>query len=292
MDRTILVAGATGYLGSNFIEKYLGKEGVRLVPIVRRPRPAWGGLATLRYDELPGEKVAEYAGEHATLLHLIGSGRETSLNAIYEGNVASTRLLVQTCRAAGIQRIVYLSGYGVQQATTDVYYRSKAAAEEIIRGSGLSYAILRPSYIVGGNDELTPDLIKQARNGTVLVPGDGRYRIQPLYLDDVLQVLFTLATDRADVAGVFDLLGPPVPIGTFLADLARRVNPEVRFEHQDLALLMREAIFGERPRYSLSELAILVSDAVGEPTGSLLGVELQSYAEILDHIIPRSSSQV
>jgi NADH dehydrogenase len=67
------------------------------------------------------------------------------------------------CKRAKIKKIVYNSGLGVNKSTTFGYFISKLKAEQQIIKSGLDYAILRASYIIGKNDPLTKNLLKQAK---------------------------------------------------------------------------------------------------------------------------------
>ena len=50
--------------------------------------------------------------------------------------------------------------------------------------------IFRPSYIVGKNDLLTKFLKKQISNGMIEIPGSGNFLMQPIYINDVMQIFY------------------------------------------------------------------------------------------------------
>src|SRR5438045_3628790 len=106
MRQTVFLAGATGYIGSNFVQQFNDK--LSIVPIVRRePFGFPPNLRILRFTDLNSSNVPSSVMEQSVLIHLVGCGREKRLNAIYEGNVAITEYLVQACKRLGIGRIIY-----------------------------------------------------------------------------------------------------------------------------------------------------------------------------------------
>lgn len=284
MSNTVFLAGATGYIGSNFVRQF--SDELTIAPIVRRdpvgfPASMW----ILRFADLASLNIPFAVAQQSVMIHLVGCGREKKLNAIYEGNVITTAYLVQACKRFGIGRIIYISGYGVERPSSSVYYKSRAAAETIIVESGLPYTILRCSYIVGRRDELTPRIIDSARKGKVTIPGDGNYRIQPVLVDDILSILYHLVADEIDRTGIHNILGESVSLKKFVTDIAHQINPACEIAFTDLAVLMREAVFNESPEYSLSELGIIVADEVGEPTKQFARVTITPYLDIINNIL-------
>src|SRR5574338_682899 len=109
------------------------------------------------------------------------NGKAKTKNSDYDLiNVKQTEKIIDLCKKSGIKKIVYISGLGVGKSTTFGYFISKLKAEQLIVKSGLDYTILRASYIVGKNDPLEQNLTKQASSGTILIPGSGSYRLQPI----------------------------------------------------------------------------------------------------------------
>jgi len=90
------------------------------------------------------------------------------------------------------------------------YHRTKRRAEQLVRDSGLSHAIFRPS-IINGPESAPIQLLVRLHRWSPVVPvfGDGRFPTQPVWIDDVA-LAFALATERPDTVGVFELGGPQV----------------------------------------------------------------------------------
>ena len=65
----------------------------------------------------------------------------------------------------------------------------KATLEQALIRSGLSYAILRPAVLFGKEDILINNIAWMLRHFPVFgVFGSGRYRLQPIYVDDLAQL--------------------------------------------------------------------------------------------------------
>lgn len=123
--------------------------------------------------------------------------------------VENTRKLVGAAVAAGVKRIVHISITNPSSESVLPYFWGKAANEKAVRDSGLSYAILRPTVLFGKEDILINNIAYLLRRFPVFfLPGDGSYRLQPVYVDDVAQ----LAVDgvyRTDNYTI-DTVGPDI----------------------------------------------------------------------------------
>jgi NADH dehydrogenase len=89
------------------------------------------------------------------------------------------------------------------------YYASKAALEDALRSTGISYGIVRPTLVYGEGDVLINNIAWVLRHFPVFaIPGDGAYRVQPVHVEDVAAIAVTagLADDNLTV----DAAGPDV----------------------------------------------------------------------------------
>lgn len=187
--RSVLLTGATGYLGGLIAATLLAEEDVELVLPVRGGHDAEsisgpvraeievrGGAFEPSYLErlhpvaLPPfdslDQLDEAAGRFgvAEIIHCAGCLDYFDRPTLEAVNVEFTRRLVERARAWGVSRFVYLStafssGYidGVvperlhaePPADPTDYTRTKRAAEHIVAGGGVPYLILRPSIVIG-----------------------------------------------------------------------------------------------------------------------------------------------
>jgi len=154
--------------------------------------------------------------------------------------VENTRRLIEAARRAGVRRIVQTS-IANPTASHSSYYRGKAALEDAVRASGLSYAIVRPTLLFGEGDVLINNIAWLIRHLPVFaIPGDGRYRLQPMHVKDHAGLLVDVGSQTADV--VVDSAGPEIFTFDQLVHLLRRVvNVRTLVVHVPPALAMAGA---------------------------------------------------
>jgi uncharacterized protein YbjT (DUF2867 family) len=87
------------------------------------------------------------------------------------------------------------------------YFRGKARLERALIQSGLSYAILRPAVLFGKEDILINNIAWSLRRFPVLaVFGDGQYRLQPIYVDDLAKL--AVEQGQKEDPCIIDAIGP------------------------------------------------------------------------------------
>ncbi len=134
------------------------------------------------------------------------------------------RTLVKAAEEVKVSRIVFPSGlgvdrYGKEEWANDAYFYSKNEAELILKQSNVAYTIFRPSYILGPNDELIPEMINQIGNGIIDVAGDGKIPMQPIYVKDAVDAFLAAAEGVGRNNQIYDLVGPKVINMIDLVDL-------------------------------------------------------------------------
>ncbi len=121
--------------------------------------------------------------------------------------IENTRTLFSAARDAGVERIVHVSITNPSEGSRLEYFRGKAQLEAALKASGLSYAILRPAVLFGKEDVLINNIAWVLRRFPVFaVFGDGDYRLQPIYVDDLAELAVERGASREDV--VVDAIGP------------------------------------------------------------------------------------
>jgi NADH dehydrogenase len=117
------------------------------------------------------------------------------------------------------------------------YHRTKWQAEELVRASQLSHAVVRPSIISGPESAPIRTLARLHRWSPVVpVFGDGCFPTQPVWIEDVALAL-ALAVERPALAGTFELGGPTVlTYEEFLLAIGRAVGHPRPLVHLPLAL--------------------------------------------------------
>lgn len=121
-----------------------------------------------------------------------------------------TENLIAEAQRAGVKHYVYISGAGADPSSPIVWYRAKGRAEEAIKGSGLAFSILRPSWAYGPEDKALNKFVQIARFSPV-VPRIGvkRQEIQPVHVIDIARAVAVIF-ERGAWGTTFEIGGPDV----------------------------------------------------------------------------------
>lgn len=121
--------------------------------------------------------------------------------------VRNTLTLFTAAVEAGVERVVHVSITNPSLVSQLEYFRGKAQLEQALRETGLSYAILRPTVLFGKEDILVNNMAWTLRRFPVFgVFGDGRYRLQPIYVDDLAEIAVAQGERRENI--VINAIGP------------------------------------------------------------------------------------
>jgi nucleoside-diphosphate-sugar epimerase len=150
------------------------------------------------------------------VLHVVGIVRESPPESTFEKvNVQGTRNVVEAAATAGVERFVFCStvvtgnAYGetlTEESTLPVdtvYGRSKQKGEEIVRGSGLRTAIIRPGHVYGPGGWYEEEFVKRLQQpGRLAVVGKGDNWWDVVRVEDVATAI-ALALEKAGDGRVF-----------------------------------------------------------------------------------------
>ena len=107
----------------------------------------------------------------------------------YAWAIERTRMLFEAARRSGVRRIVHISVINASRDAPTAYSRAKAVVEEALVATGIGHGIVRPTVTFGSGDILVNNLAWTLRRLPAFgIPGDGRYPIQPVHVEDVAEV--------------------------------------------------------------------------------------------------------
>ena len=205
----IAVTGAFSYSGKYITKRLLerGEQVITLTGHPNRPDPFDGKVKAypLDFDE-PGMAKSLQGVDVLVNTYWVrfDKGGNTQPRA-----VENTRKLVNAAKAAGVKRMVHISIANPSAESHLPYYWGKAANEKAVIESGMSYAILRPTVLVGAEDILINNIAFLLRRLPFFaLPGDGSYGIQPVYVDDLAQLAVEGVYSKDSY--VIDAVGPDV----------------------------------------------------------------------------------
>jgi uncharacterized protein YbjT (DUF2867 family) len=228
----VLVTGATGFVGSHLVPA-LVEAGHEVVALVYQRRPSFpSSVETVSGDVLDLDSLKRAARGCQGVIHLVGIIREFPSRGItFQAlHVEATRNMIQACRGEGISLFLHMSALGARADSAARYHRTKFAAEELVRQSGLDYAIFRPSLILGAGSRFLEDMRRLMAFKLVGLVGGGGYRMQPVAVEDVVRA-FVLALERLELRGqTWELCGPRVyTLRELLETMARTWGKRVVF---------------------------------------------------------------
>ncbi|MGA2034941.1 MAG: NAD-dependent epimerase/dehydratase family protein [Thermoguttaceae bacterium] len=184
-----VVTGAFGFSGRYITRRLLDAGGrVRTLTNSRRPNPIGDRVEARPYNfDKPAELVESLRG--ATVLYNTYWVRFAYGDFGPAAAVENTLVLFRAAAEAGIRRVVHVSITNPSADSPLEYFRGKAQLEKSLLDSGLSYAILRPAVLFGKEDILINNIAWTLRKFPVFILfGDGRYRLQPIYVDDLARL--------------------------------------------------------------------------------------------------------
>ncbi len=233
-----VVTGAFGYSGQYIARALLARgERVRtLVGRTGRPDPFGGRVEVARLDfSNPRALIENLRG--AAVLYNTYWVRFPRGGVTYARAVANTETLIRAAREAGVGRMVHLSVTNPSEDLPLPYFQGKAQLEKAMAASGLSYAIVRPTVIFGREDILINNIAWLLRRAPVFpIPGNGRYRVQPIHAGDLAEICVQAGAQQGNV--ILDAIGPETYTYEELVRLiARHVGSRARIVRWPAALV-------------------------------------------------------
>ena len=281
ISRGIVVTGANGFVGKN-LRNFLHKNKIKVLGVSRKNFRKHASEVKITSTNLLEPKLQAKLKNYDALVHLIGIGRQSSKSTFEEINLNLTKNVIKACKNAGIKKIIFISGLGVSKSNQSDYFVSKYKAEREIMNSGLDYTIFRASYIIGKTDYLTKALSKQMKNGIIVIPGSGKYRVQPIFVLDVAKIILEAILEKKFSKKILDLVGPQkIRFEDFVKLFTK--NTSVKIKKINLESVYDEAKRNPRSVYGLESLNILVGDYTsdGKQLKKLSDVKLTTVREFL-----------
>ena len=206
----ILLTGATGYVGGSLLRE-LERRGHAVRCLVRRPQKLVGKTAATTEicvgDAADPATLARGCMGIDTAYWLVHS-MESGVDFERADRLAAERF-AQAAKAAGVKRIVYLGGLGVDDSTLSTHLRSRQEVGAILRASGLDVIEFRASIIIGAGS-FSFDLVRTLveRLPVMVCPAWVSTPTQPIAIADVVAYLAAAIDLPPAAARIFEIGGP------------------------------------------------------------------------------------
>jgi nucleoside-diphosphate-sugar epimerase len=230
---TVLVTGATGFIGSHLVERLLSEGAI--VRCLMRPVSPRGGAAR----HLPPQGASSILGDLITgagldtaldgvdvVFHLAGVTKALHASDYYLGNVRATENLLRAMSGSSA-RLIHVSSLAALGPSPDGtplredaaphplthYGKSKLEGEQAVRGSNVCgrSTVIRPPVVYGPRDVDVYQVFKAAASGALLRIGRPESYFSFIYIADLVDGLI-LAAERQQAAGKAYFLANPGPV--------------------------------------------------------------------------------
>lgn len=190
----LLVTGATGFVGRNLLKKLVDKKiKVRCLVRDKKKIDANNELEIVQGDILDKDILYTVTQNVDIVIHLAAIIKSSDPKEYMNVNVQGTRNLVEACIKNGVKKIIHVSSLDAVLKETNIYGKTKAIGEDIIKNSNIDYIILRPSLIYGKGVKEITILAEWIRKYPVIpVVGSGKGNLQPVYVEDVCDTIVKL----------------------------------------------------------------------------------------------------
>jgi nucleoside-diphosphate-sugar epimerase len=265
---TVLVTGATGFLGASLVRRLLS-GGARVRVLARSPAKAKPltnqGAEIVAGDITDRSAVAAAVHDVRVVYHLAGRLLAPGVPATeyHRTHVEGTRVLLACARTeSSLERFVHCSTTGVVGVTgqrpadettpfrpTNVYEETKAQAELAVRDTwrnGFPAVIARPGLVYGPGDLHLLPFFRAVLRRQFRPIGRRTVWLHPIYIDDLTEALVRCGRRAEAVGECFHLAGrEPVPLVELAAAIARAGGTRVPRGHIPLRAAQAAAVIGD-----------------------------------------------
>lgn len=190
----LAITGGTGFVGARLLKAAI-EAGHEVRALTRKPRRPREGMEWIEGSLEERGSLERLVDASDAAIHVAGVISAHDPSQFENGNVGGTLAMLAAATAAGTRRFVHVSSLAAREPEISLYGASKARSEELVRSSGLDWAIVRPPAVYGPGDRETLELFRMARLGVVLLPPRGRLSL--LHADDLASLLLALAEPDA-----------------------------------------------------------------------------------------------
>jgi uncharacterized protein YbjT (DUF2867 family) len=208
MKQKAAVTGAFSYSGKYIARRLLerGEEVITLTNHPNRPDPFEGKIKAYPLNFTDKDELTNNLKGVDTLYNTYWIRFDKGINT-QPAAVENTKRLVQAAAKAGVKHIVHISITNPSPDSRLPYFWGKAANEKAVIESGMSYGILRPTVLFGKEDILINNIAWLLRRFPVFgLPGDGSYKLQPVYVDDLAELAVEVGHKNENI--LWDAVGP------------------------------------------------------------------------------------
>jgi uncharacterized protein YbjT (DUF2867 family) len=304
MMATVVVFGGGGFLGRRLVDR-LTAEGMTARVAVRHPDRTRIELRSMGFERVavvPADvrdqaSVAAAIEEADAVVNAVSAYIEKGGVTFEAVHVRGAENVAREAAAAGVARLVLVSGIGADPDSSSPYIRARGRGELIVRQVFPGATIVRPGAMFGPGDALFGTLAALARLLPALpLIGGGSTRLQPIFVEDVAEAISSILSDPGTVGRTYELAGPKVYTLHELVNMTlqlmgkRRLLVPIPFAVAEVQARLFELL--PNPPLTTGQVDLLKTDNVASgalPDVQDLGIQPKTVEEIIPtYIGPRA----
>ncbi|MDO8281266.1 MAG: NAD-dependent epimerase/dehydratase family protein [Thermodesulfovibrionia bacterium] len=285
MKMSLFITGASGFIAMNFLKKINFKEYDNVYCLSRNENVTLGSLSKYKnFKFIKGslfdtDRYAHLLASVDAVLHFAAATGKARPEDYFRTNVEGTELLIKLCEKASVKNFLFISSISVKFDDISKYYyaQSKKTAEESVKKCTMNYTIVRPTIVIGSGSSILKSLLKLADKSIVPIFGDGKSKIQPVYVDDLSDCILSIINENIFNNEIYEIGGPEViTIEAFIKSIHRHMfNKEPKTFHIPLNFVINILSVFEKFFYSylpvnIGQLSSFRYDGTAEDNAVLL----------------------
>jgi NADH dehydrogenase len=214
--QTLFITGATGFIGSHLLPRLnsgnfrriysLSPSGPERIPQSEK----YEKVRFLRGSLFDTESYSDYLTQSDIVIHLAALTGKAEPEAYFKVNKNGTDILIDQCKKHGVEKFLYISSIAAafKKISNYPYAQSKLQAEQSVKASGISYAILRPTMVIGQGSPVLTSLLKLVKAPVTPIFGTGHTIIQPIYVYDLVSCIQAVIENEVFSNETLEIGGP------------------------------------------------------------------------------------
>jgi NADH dehydrogenase len=210
MPNIVTIFGGNGFLGKSIVSKLLQSDS--LIKVVSRALPIetkHSRLTFIQDDVQNTNSLWRLVRGSTTVINLVGLLFETPRSTFQKVHINAASELANVAKQQGVKNFIHISALGVDKAVTSKYATTKYKGEQEVKKHFPEALILRPSIIFGSRDNFFNQFARLSKFLPFLpLIGGGKTKFQPVYVEDVADVVFHILVEKRIHSNIIELGGP------------------------------------------------------------------------------------
>jgi uncharacterized protein YbjT (DUF2867 family) len=293
--RCVTVFGGTGFVGHR-VARHLRETGIRVRTVSRHRGGDNAGVEQIAADAHDPRSIEAAVAGADSVVNAISLYVEHGADTFRSVHVETAAKIASTARQAGIRRFVHVSGIGANAASSSLYIRSRGEGEAAVQTAFPGTVIVRPAVIFASDDAFLTTILRLLRSLPMYpIFGDGRTKLQPVYVGDVAAAITQILRQSQKPYPIYELAWPRVySYEELLRTIARIAGLRPVLVHMPFAFWNALAGVAEmlpRPPLSRNQVELMQIDTTASeklPGFRALGILPRSLEDELEAILKQN----